>query len=56
MDILSDDQEREEVLCDYYINNKPWLLQLSSFFKNMTTNVIGNYVLDEWAEKRLNCG
>ena len=56
MDILAEDKDREEILCKYYIDNQPWLLRLDNFFKNINTEIIGNYVLDEWAEKRLNCG
>lgn len=55
-DILDSDADREKVLCDYYINGTAWLFGIDNFFKNMDTNIVGNYVLDSWAEKRLNCG
>ena len=56
MDILDEDTEREQVLCNYYFNNKPWVLRIRDFIKRIDTNIVGNYVLDEWVTKRINCG
>lgn len=56
MDIIDEDIERESVLCKYYFNTQPWVLRIEDFIKHLDTKIIGNYVLDEWVEKRLNCG
>lgn len=55
IDLSDRSQKREHALCKIYTSNIPYLFTIQPLFKYVDSNVIGAFVDEEWATRRLNC-
>lgn len=55
IDIIDKSETREHALVSLYTNPLPYIVAIKPFFKNVDSKVIGAFVDEDWAMKRLNC-